>query len=275
MKTASRFRGLTPASFVLLAPEAPASAEYSCVSHDESLHQLWLRRAQALRGRTYLADGAVDRQHLAEDGRLVLAQDRHSWHIIACEDEDACATMRFTFYRNEIPPDLLALAGSGLFESPAAVRSRRAIEAYQRECLAAGDVFGEVGGWAADASRRGSRKSAAVAISAWPICRSQGRVRAVSIVTERNQSLGILTRIAAAPLADEEGELPSWQDERYLCQMHLSAFTTWELHGEFENDALELAELLHAAPLFVGGTVSDAREETDFNEYGPRDRVCA
>jgi hypothetical protein len=262
MRSRSLFRGLSPSSFVLLAPESALPSCYSAVMSANDEYERWLKCAQELRGRTYLADGAIGRDHLSVDGRLVSKWDRRSWHVIAREGDDACATMRFTFHRSPVAPEDLALAGSGLFSSPVGQRSRDAILSYQKECLASCDIFGEVGGWAADTSRRGSRKSAAIALSAWPICRSQGRVRAISTVTERNQSIGILMRIAAAPLRDENGELPSWNDEKYQCGMHLSVFTTWDLHSEFEADARELADILYAAPLLTCASRLVGKSET-------------
>lgn len=254
MKPISRLRGLTPSSFVLLAPRRHVPAEYTCVIRDSLQHQCWLKRAQMLRGRAYLEDGAVDASHLDQDGRLISHWDMDSWHIIAREGDEACATMRFTFHRNAVDPDHLGLASSSVFQTPDAARIHRAVRTYQEKCLDAGDIFGEVGGWAAESLRRGGRKSAAVALSPWPLCRSVGRVRALSTVTSRNHSIGILTRIAAVPLGDEQGQVPSWFDERYGCDMYLSAFTTWDLHDEFEDDARRLAELLYAAPVFVNGS---------------------
>jgi hypothetical protein len=213
-----------------------------------------MRRAQALRGRAYLKDGAVDANHLDREGLLVSRWDAESWHVIAREGDEACATMRFTFHKQPVEPERLGLANSSVFEKPDAARIRRAVEAYQKACLDAGDIFGEVGGWASGPACRGGRKSAAVVLSAWPLCRSIGRVRALSTVTARNQSIRILTRMAAVPLHDEQGEeLSPWFDDRYRCEMYLSVLTSFCLNEEFEADARDLAELLHASPVFVNG----------------------
>lgn len=244
-------RGLDSGAFLLLAPPAEIPACYTNVHRDDSCYRAWLSRAQQLRGATYLADGAISAQDLTAAGELVSDWDRRSWHIVARDGDKACATMRFTFHTRPVAPDKMALAHSGLFRDAVGPRAWRAIVEFQTACLDALDVFGEVGGWAADFSRRGGRRSAAVALSAWPVCRSIGRVRAISTVTERNQSIAILSRIAAAPLQDEAGAIPSWLDAEYGCRMHLSAFNTWDLSDEFEDDVHCLSTILYSAPVYA------------------------
>jgi len=251
MRNISRLRGLSPSSFVLLAPIARVPSDYTNVLHDPDQYSYWLRKAQTLRGQTYLEDGAVDAKCLEDDGRLASPWDLKSWHVIAREGEHACATMRFTFHRRRVAPEDLGLAHSSVFQSANAMRALRAVESYQKACLDAGDIFGEVGGWASRSACRGGRKSAAVVLSAWPLCRSLGRVRALSTVTSRNRSIEILTRMAAVPLGDELGQLAPWFDDRYRCEMHLSVLTSFHLNEEFETDARELAQVLYGSPVFT------------------------
>ena len=243
-------RGLKPESFMLLAPSSQVSQQYCSVVTDDSQYDCWLRRVQILRGEMYLKDDAISQKHLT-DGQFVSRWDSRSWHIIAREGETVCATMRITLHQELVRTEELAIAQSGLLGGPHGDRARQAILNFQESCRTAGEVFAEVGGWAADSSRRGNRRNAALLLSCWPVTRSVGRVNVLSIVTSRNHSIDILNRMGARPLSDLHGALPPYYDPLYRCEIHLANLANWRLHSDFEEAAQELQELLYDAPVFV------------------------
>lgn len=251
MTTSFWFRELKRDSLIVLAPLSQVPARYSRAVLDEHRYDTWLHRAQALRGRTYLADGALQAGDLTSDGRLVSDWDRFSWHIIARDSDRIHAAMRLTFHRSPIDPFHMGIANSGLFQTELGQRYLRAIRSFQKSCFATGGILCEAGGWAVDFSYRGRRPSAAVVLSSWPIARSQGRVHTLATVTSRNHSHEILTRMGALGLHDFEGELPSWNDPVYGCTMHLSDMASWRLNKEFEPAAGQLAAYLDDAPLLM------------------------
>ncbi len=251
MSVASWLRGVADHSLLLLAPYAEVPPQYSRRVFDAVQHDIWLRKIQTLRGMAYLADGAIDTGSLTDDGRLVSPWDPSSWHVVARDGNEACATMRLKFYRDPISPCEMGISRSGLFEGKLAGRYHRAICEFQAACFANGGVLCEAGGWATDPACRGTRRSAAVLLSSWPIARSQGKVHTLSMVTARNHSHHILTRMGAQALRDAQGELPPWDDAFYGCRMHLSDIASWRLNEAFEPAAGELASLLRDTPLLM------------------------
>jgi hypothetical protein len=244
-------RGLEADVMILLAPATEVSAAWSNVAIDEREYAVWLSRAQALRARAYMADGAVGVSSLTNDGRLVSPWDPLSWHVISRAGDEVCATMRLTFHRTPTEPRSMGIGRSGIFSGEEGSRYLTAIESFQNRCFSSGGVLCEAGGWATNSGRRGGRRSAAVLLSCWPIARSQGRVHTLATVATRNRSHEMLTHLGARPLRDSSGELPGWEDRVYGCRMHLSELRSWSLNPEFEATAVWLEEVLRKAPTFL------------------------
>ena len=89
-------------------------------------------------------------------------------------------------------------------------------------------------------------------LSCWPIARSQGGLIAVSTITERNQSIDMLSRMSALPLRDACGEIPVYYDPVYSCRIHLAELSSRRLSPEYEDPAAELGKLLCYARVFAG-----------------------
>src|SRR5450759_3981205 len=77
---------------VLLAPAGGFIPESLTRRHaGPDRHARWLSEVQRLRGRVYLADGAVQASQLTADGRHVQRSDYDRWHLLNGRGSDGVA----------------------------------------------------------------------------------------------------------------------------------------------------------------------------------------
>jgi len=89
--------------FVVLAPPQTGPVPFSHMVGDPWRHERLLRESQKLRGRIYLADGAITEDALADDGRYIQSADDLSWHLLTVTPDDrVTACIRYSSHPSSI-----------------------------------------------------------------------------------------------------------------------------------------------------------------------------
>ncbi len=212
---------------VLLAPSHTAATRtYGRVRQNSSEHRRLLEEAQRLRGRIYVADGAIEPHQLTESGRHVQAADQRSFHLLSLNSEGrVVACTRYLSHANTIEFGRLNLAQSPL---TANARSRPRLErAVGRELVRARNLgygYVEMGGWALTEELRGTTEAVRMVVTIYALARILGGALGISTVTKRHASSSILRRLGGAPLTAGADELSPYYDPTYNCEMEILRF---------------------------------------------------
>lgn len=224
------FTSLSPPSLrqsVLLAPShAAVPRTHGKARQNSSEHRRLLKEAQRLRGRIYLADGAIEQHQLTESGRHVQAADQRSFHLLSLNDEGrVVACTRYLAHANTIEFGRLNLAQSPLTANG---RSRPLLEgAVGRELVRARNLgygYVEMGGWAITEELRGTTEAVRMVVTIYALARILGGALGISTVTKRHASSSILRRLGGAPLTAGAEELSPYYDPGYNCEMEILRF---------------------------------------------------
>ena len=236
---------------ILLAPDRRQTSCFAQSTADVSLHQRLLADAQRLRGRVYLADGAIQPSQLCSDGRHVQAADEKSWHLLTLDERGhVAACTRYLPHSNNVTLPELMVSSSPIAQSEPWGRSfRRAIEAElalarKRRCS-----FAEVGGWVTSETLRGTTEAVRMILSAYGLARSLGGTVGVSTVTTRHSSSSILRRIGLASLLSRGAELPPYFDPHYNCEMEILRFDSDRPNPRYQSWIDECQTYLATAPV--------------------------
>jgi hypothetical protein len=193
---------------------------------DGNKHAQWLSDAQKLRGRVYLADGAVQASQLSTDGRHLQDVDYDSWHVLAVDGSGAvqgCA--RYRHLVGNIGFDDLGVRESWLARCEQWGGSlRAAVESEIVRAKQRGSAFSEVGGWAIVPEKRCKGEALRIAMATYSLAQILGGCVGISTATERHHSSSILRRIGGRSLECDGTELPSYYDPQYQCQMEVLRF---------------------------------------------------
>lgn len=211
---------------------APAS-DLSGTSHENlrcerNLYNRLLREVQRLRGRVYLEDGAIRREHLTRDGRHESPTDAVSWHLVTLNDlGSVVACARFQVHRPTARFEQLGVARSAMAQCPVwGRRLRQSVEAELRRARATGHRFVEAGGWALDESVRHTMEAFRIALGAFAWSGLTGKAIGITTATFRNHSAEILRKMGGRPMRENGVELPRYFDPQYDCDMQILTFET-------------------------------------------------
>ena len=143
---------------------------------------------QRLRGRIYLADGAITKSELSADGRHELSSDRHSWHLLLLGEQDSVlGCMRYMLYGNRIPFSRLGIWSSALAQCDRwSTRLRCALNAELAKARQEAIGFAEVGGWALDETLRCSTEALRMGLATYGLSQLLGDDLGISTATTRN-----------------------------------------------------------------------------------------
>ncbi len=239
---------------VLLAPSATAvPTSFREVQTDASGHAHMLAEVQRLRGRVYLADGAITEGQLTADGRHVQAADASSWHVVMLNPGGkvtGCA--RYQEHAPGTSPEGLGVWKSALAHDPAwqdhlraAVRDEMTL-AQQR-----GIAFVELGGWAVAEECRGTTHALEIALSTFALSGRIGGAIGLTTATVRHASSRMLRKLGGRPLVSAGVELPAYHDPQYDCMMEILRFDSAEPGGRFAPMLGARADALAAIPTVV------------------------
>jgi hypothetical protein len=259
-------------SFVLLAPEdeLPESASGDITCSAQTYSQ-FLSELQRLRGRIYLADGAVDRNQLDESDRHVQPADRKSWHLLTLGSFGrllGCTRIR----RHSIHASWGQL---GVRDAPIAqsnewgFRFRASVGAEIAAARRAGLSYVEVGGWALAKEIRNTTMALRTVLATYAWSQLRGGALGITTATYRNDSAGILRRLGGQPLMWDGAELPSYYDSRYGCEMEVLRFDSREPNLRYQAILDEVREQIATAPIICSGKAGENRYGTRLSQPFP------
>jgi hypothetical protein len=223
--TSSTLAGLRRS--VLLAPSHIATpTAFRAARRDSGEHGHLLAEAQRLRGRIYLADGAIERHQLTASGRHVQPADQQSFHLLYLDNSGrVVGCTRYLPHANTIGFSKLGVAKTPLAEDQ---RMRPVLErAVEGELVRARELgygYVEIGGWAIAEDVRCTCDAVRMVVTMYALARMFGGALGISTVTKRHASSSILRRLGGAPLTDGEKEVSPYYDPKYGCEMEILRF---------------------------------------------------
>jgi hypothetical protein len=250
---------------IVLAPsDCPVPDSFLHVEENPKRHEALLAGIQRLRGSLYVQDGAIAPSQLTEDGRLRLAVDDISWHLLAVnQDGFVCGGARYREASNRIPFTQLGVAASSLAQSDIwGSRLRRAVDSDIALARRRDVSYVEFGGWAVAEELRCSVEALRIALGVYSLAQSLGGCVGISAATRRHHSSSILRRIGGRPLAADGAELPPYFDPQYGCEMEMLRFESHSPNPRYNSWIGEIRAHLQTAPVVRCKQPSPARNRT-------------
>jgi hypothetical protein len=249
-------------SFVLLAPSQERLSDFAGeITTSRNLHSHLLSEMQRLRGRIYLADGALSVNDLDPWERHVQAADSKSWHLLTLGSMGrviSCTRLR----RHPSPASWGQL---GVRQAPIAqsdewgLKFRASIDAELAVARWAGFSYVEVGGWALAREIRGTFMALKTVLATYAWSQLLGGALGITTATQRNESAAILRRLGGRPLAWDGVELPPYYDDRYHCQMEVLRFDSRETNPKYAGMLEDLREQVAGAPVICADKPAEER----------------
>jgi hypothetical protein len=237
---------------LLLAPSTGGVPEaFSNPSFDPGQHAQMLAKAQKLRGRIYVEDGAIEPHDLTPEGRHYIASDEESWHILTLDSGgEVSGCTRYLAHTNTISFAQLGVRQSALAKCEQwGPKLRSAIEQEVQIARRRDFTYVEMGGWALREDVRCSTEALRIALAAYALARNLGGAISVTTATARHCSSSILRRIGGEPLAMGRTELPSYHDPRYKCEMTILRFDSDRPNPRYAAWIEQIREELLSAPV--------------------------
>jgi hypothetical protein len=237
----------------ILAPQDLAKVGWSAgCAQDEQLYGRLLSSLQKLRGRSYVADGAIGREELTGDGRFVMPGDESSWHfVLTAGNDQVIGCVRYSVYdpakvRFE---DLRIGQVPRLAEADWGQRLRASVDSDLRLARERGSAYAELGGWAIAEEYRGTKLALETLLAsyAWGGLLEGGCICSCT-ATVRHGSAAILRRIGGVPMSTAEGLLPAYWDPRYGCEMEVLRFDSQAVEPRYRRVICELQQKLQDRP---------------------------
>ena len=214
---------------VLLAPEGSRiPAGFRNVIFDSTGHGELLADMQRLRGRIYLADGAVAFWKLEADYRHCAPADHESWHLLTLDDQGSVSgCVRYREHPNTVSFQELglrncALAGCRRWGNKLRVAIESDLAAARRTAIS----FVEVGGWALTKERRCTGEALRTALATYGLAQALGGCMGIATATMRHRSSSILRRIGGSSLEIGGEPVPAYYDPQYNCEMEIVRFSS-------------------------------------------------
>lgn len=213
--------------FQLLAPpHARFGGVFGRSKVNEQLYRQRLASMQALRGRVYLKDGAIQPWELDDQGRFHMRSDEQSWHFLLVDNHEntiGCA-------RYLVHPNTVGFEGLRISHSPVArhrywgERVRQAVECDLQRAREQDLSYVEIGGWALCEQWRGTRAALEILVASYAMAQLWGGSLGSCMATVRHQSSSILRRIGGASFQLGGETIPAYEDPYYGCTMELLRF---------------------------------------------------
>lgn len=257
--TSSKLAGLRRS--VLLAPTSVATPRtFPMAQRDSGEHGRLLAEAQRLRGRIYLADGAIERHQLTESGRHVQPADNRSFHLLSLDHNDrVVACTRYLPHSNTVGFSRLGVSHTPLTEDG---RWRpvleRAVEGELARARKLGYGYVEMGGWAITEDLRCSTEAVRMVVTIYALARMLGGALGISTVTKRHASSSILRRLGGAPLTAGAEEVSPYYDPNYGCEMEILRFDSDRPSENYERAIRRCQDALARTP-FLAPETADVR----------------
>ena len=240
--------------YVLLAPGQSAASQFNQAVVDPWRHHRLLAKAQRLRGRIYLQDGAIQASELLADDRHVQPADDQAWHLLTVDDNEAVtACIRYFAHEPGVSYSDLSIAGSGVARSAEfGTRVRAAVEAELACARRRGVWYVELGGWAVCESLRCTTEPIRTLLTVYALSQLRGGAIGLSSATARHHSSSILRRIGGRALKAHGVEVPSYYDLQYACEMELLSFDSEFPNERYAGWIRDSQEVLRQVPVVLG-----------------------
>lgn len=225
---------------MLLAPKCASSLEtgvFTRVAECDSRYELLLTELQRLRGRVYLADGAITEDQLTADGRFVQPIDEQSWHLaIFDEHGELAGCTRFRPHAERVRFRDLGVAESALAKSDVwGYKLQSAVQTEIERANRLGIVYVELGGWALAESIRFTSEAMRMVLYQYGMAQVLGGALGITTATTRHHSSSILRRIGGQPLTADGVTLPPYFDPHYGCEMEVLRFDSEEYNPKYAS----------------------------------------
>lgn len=211
---------------LLAPPNRPVAGLFDRTRVDDQLHGRLLREVQRLRGGIYLDDGAVRPGDLSDEGLHETPEDARSWHLIMLDREGRLSSCAWCLEHEDATSiEQLRVRHCPLNGAhPLRERLQRAVATELRHAREEGLRYAEVGGWAVSRTSRCTSEGLLLALAAYSLGRRIGGALGLTTATVRHSSSTILRRLGGTSLEVDGGEIPSYFDERYRCEMEILRF---------------------------------------------------
>ena len=243
-----------PRRFVLLAPpHVDTPRTFSTAYRDSGEHSRLLAEAQRLRGRVYLADGAIEPWQLTPNGRHLQAADHRSFHLLSLDEADrVVACTRYLAHSNAVGFSQLGVCHTPLSED----RNSRpvlqqAVEGELARARRLGYWYVEMGGWAIAEHLRCTTEAVRMVVTIYALARLMGGALGISTVTKRHGSSSILRRLGGSPLASEDQEATTYYDPHYQCEMEILRFDSDRPSDNYEGAVQRCQNVLARTPVIL------------------------
>jgi hypothetical protein len=222
---------------VLLTPSDFAGSRTLRARRDTRAHGRLLGEAQRLRGRIYVADGAIERYQLTASGRHVQPADQRSFHLLSLdENENVVACVRYLPHDNTVGFSRLSVASAPLTnDMQTRTVLERAVEGELARARRLGYGYAELGGWAITEDLRCSTEAVRMVVAIYALGRLMGGTLGISTVTKRHGSSSILRRLGGAPLTAGAREVSPYFDPNYGCEMEILRFDSDQPSETYER----------------------------------------
>jgi hypothetical protein len=244
---------------VLLAPasyQGTTHRGFSAIRRNSGEHAHLLAEAQRLRGRVYLADGAIERWQLTDSGRHVQPADHRAFHLLSLDDAGrVAACTRYLAHDNTVGFTRLGVAHTPLVaDGDRRPKLERAVEGELARARRLGYRYVEMGGWAITEQLRCTTEAVRMVVTIYALARMMGGALGISTVTTRHASSSILRRLGGAPLTCESEEVPAYYDPNYGCEMEILRFDSDHPSETYEPAIRRCHAALARTPVIVPET---------------------
>ena len=243
-----------PRRSVLLAPfHSGHCGILSAPRRDNREHRRLLAETQRLRGRIYLADGAISRAQLTRSGRHVQAADLRSFHLLSLDSLGrVVACTRYLPHDNTTGFSSLGVSSTPLVGDQKRRRVlERAVKAEMARARHLGYQYVEMGGWAITEALRCSTEAVRMVVSIYALARLLGGALGISTVTTRHASSSILRRLGGVPLKSGTDDVSPYYDPNYGCEMEILRFDSDRPAHAFEKAIRQLQHSLARVPVVI------------------------
>lgn len=237
---------------VLLAPaDAFIPRRFENVEPSASRHEQLMAGLQRLRGKLYLADGAIRSHQIAADGRHRLRDDDQAWHVLALDERgEVAGCSRYVAHPNTVGFHRLAVRNAAVASSLEwGTMFRDAVAEDIEAARRRGVAYVEVGGWALTPKLRRTREALRLALATYGLARALGGCIGIATATKRHCSSEILRRIGGRRLNLDQIDFPPYYDPQYGCEMEVLRFDSIEPSPRFEAWVNSLSSYWLTAPV--------------------------
>lgn len=265
-------RSIRHRSFILLAPSNETISHYpGGVTVSRDLHTHLLAESQRLRGRIYLADGAVTVGELDKRERHIQPLDSRSWHLLTLGSLGrVIGCTRFRRHPSPAAWTQLAIRQAPIAQSDEwGFRFRRSVDTELDAARRAGFAYVEVGGWALAREIRGTTMALKTVLATYAWSELLGGALGITTATQRNDSAAILRRLGGTPLKHDGEELPPYFDDRYGCTMEVLRFDSREPNPRYRALLDEVREQVATATVVCASRPGADRYNAQLPEARP------